>query len=315
MQFTLLNAEFLSGCLPAKIEDRDGETGSLKAFISLHRFSLRDLLLDAGAILFRGFEIQNASDFEAFVKHFSGKELFNYAGGTSPRTARDIAGIYTSTEYPPEIKIPLHNELSYSSIYPVHVYFCCLRPADYGGETTLGDSRAILRNLDQNTVEMFKSRKVRYVRNLGSDKGSGYSWQDAFEADDAPTVEKICDARGAEYEWTADGLRISEVRPATAVHPVTGEEVWFNQAEGFHESNVFVDGDRPFGNHLPRLHSTFGDGSPICRLTLEHVRTVIENETIKHCWKQGDVLVLDNRLAAHGRMPFQGQREVLVAMT
>jgi hypothetical protein len=31
-------------------------------------------------------------------------------------------------------------------------------------------------------------------------------------------------------------------------------------------------------------------------------------------WRRGDLLVLDNLLAAHGRKPFEGDREILVAM-
>ncbi len=32
-------------------------------------------------------------------------------------------------------------------------------------------------------------------------------------------------------------------------------------------------------------------------------------------WRAGDLLVVDNVLAAHGRMPFSGARRVLLAMT
>ena len=32
-------------------------------------------------------------------------------------------------------------------------------------------------------------------------------------------------------------------------------------------------------------------------------------------WQAGDLLVLDNVLAAHARMPFSGARRVLLAMT
>jgi alpha-ketoglutarate-dependent taurine dioxygenase len=35
---------------------------------------------------------------------------------------------------------------------------------------------------------------------------------------------------------------------------------------------------------------------------------------VRFTWEAGDVLLLDNMLAAHGRAAFSGQREVLVAM-
>jgi len=31
-------------------------------------------------------------------------------------------------------------------------------------------------------------------------------------------------------------------------------------------------------------------------------------------WQQGDIMVIDNILTMHGRKPFQGDRQVLVAM-
>jgi hypothetical protein len=35
------------------------------------------------------------------------------------------------------------------------------------------------------------------------DKGSGYSWQEAFGTDDKQTVENICRKFRAEFEWKA----------------------------------------------------------------------------------------------------------------
>jgi alpha-ketoglutarate-dependent taurine dioxygenase len=31
-------------------------------------------------------------------------------------------------------------------------------------------------------------------------------------------------------------------------------------------------------------------------------------------WQAGDILVVDNMLACHGRMPFSGPRKILLAM-
>ena len=311
----MISSGFKQKTLPFDISTAELESISCVAAAEVSRNEVKKSLLRCGAVLIRGLGINGPADFDAFVRALSGKEPFSYAGGTSPRVASRNKGIYTSTEYPPSLKIPLHNELSYSSVYPDHIYFWCLEAAESGGATTLGDSRQILANIDPQIVSMFKERKVRYVRTLGADRGSGYSWQDAFETADRNRVERICTERGAEFEWTESGLVVSEIRPATTVHPFTGEEVWFNQADGFHESNVYPGGLRPAGAPVPRLQSFFGDGSPICLSILKGVRSVIDRQTTEHRWENGDLLVLDNRLAAHGRMPFEGTRKILVAMT
>ena len=198
----------------------------------------REQLLHYGALLFRGFEVRTVEQFQEFVRYFSGAEFFNYAGGVSPRLPLSN-GVYTSTEYPPGLTLGLHNELSYSSRYPRHIYFYCRTEPEAGGETTLGDSRRILKNIAPAIVESFKDKRVRYDRYLQADENSDYSWQAAFETNDRKKVENHCREIGAEYEWRKnERLCVSQIRPATAIHPETGEEVWFNQADGFHSSNL-----------------------------------------------------------------------------
>jgi alpha-ketoglutarate-dependent taurine dioxygenase len=114
-------------------------------------------------------------------------------------------------------------------------------------------------------------------------------------------------------------LRLSQIRPAILTHPTTHEKVWFNQADGFHPSNLDAETYRALISLMSedefRLNVFFGDGSPIDLETLGHIRAVLESETIPHRWQAGDVLILDNILAAHGRAPFTGARKIALAMT
>jgi hypothetical protein len=113
---------------------------------------------------------------------------------------------------------------------------------------------------------------------------------------------------------------MSQVRGATAHHPETGEEVWFNQADGFHPSALdpatYARALAEVGSEDAfRLNVTYGDGEPIEREALEHIRAVLRAQTVPHRWERGDVVVLDNLLAAHGRLPFTGDRKIALAMT
>lgn len=279
-------------------------------------------LLEHGALLLRGWGVASVDQFRAFVSAFSGNAgAFGYAGGASPRRAIDgEGGVYSSTEYPAEMILSLHNELSYADRYPSLLYFLCLAAPGSGGETTLGDSRRILEGIDQEVLDEFRTRQIRYVRNLSPHLGSGYSWQEAFETEDPRTAEARCAELGAAFEWKDDFLRISQIRPATVRHSETGEEVWFNQADGFHPSALDPDTYKSLmciagSEDRLRLNVFYGDGSAIDRTALEHVRTVIRRETVAHRWREGDILVLDNFLAAHGRMPFSGPRKIVLAMT
>lgn len=279
-------------------------------------------LLDRGALLLRGWGVASVDQFRAFVSAFSGSaDRFGYAGGASPRSAVDgESGVYSSTDYPPEMLLSLHNELSYADRYPRRLYFFCLAAPSSGGETTLGDSRRILGGIDRQVLDEFRTRQIRYVRNLSPHVGSGYSWQEAFETEDQRTAEARCLDLGAAFEWDGGFLRISQIRPATIRHPETGEEVWFNQADGFHPSALDPDTYAALislagSEDRLRLNVFYGDGSAIDRAVLEHVRAVIGKETLPHSWQEGDILVLDNLLAAHGRMPFSGPRKIVLTMT
>ncbi|MDQ4121473.1 MAG: TauD/TfdA family dioxygenase [Acidobacteriota bacterium] len=309
--------------MPFVIEPETAQTeleasGELLAVCREKKDFLIENLRRYGALLFRGFGITSEADLERFSAEFSGKKILNYTGGASPRSRLE-GKVYTSTEYPPDLTLALHNELSYAEEYPRLLFFCCVIVPETGGETSIADSRRILNRIESEIVRVFRQKGVMYIRNLDASKGSGYSWQDAFETEDKLEVEAHCRAMGADFEWKPnDVLRLSQTRPATVVHPETGEEVWFNQAHGFHPSALDERTYQAFISVMPeedfRLNAKFGDGSEIPKEMLEQVRAVLASETVLFPWRAGDVLVLDNLLAAHGRMPFTGARKIILAM-
>lgn len=277
---------------------------------------VEELLLSHGALLFRGFQCKSAAQFHEVVAA-SGARTFDYTYRSTPRK-RVTGDIFTSTEYPADHFIPLHNEMSYTRTWPSRLWFCCVQPAAEGGATPLADSRAVWRRIPEEVRTRFRANGVRYVRNYGT--GLDLPWQEVFQTKDAAEVESYCRVADIEFEWGASGrLRTSQVCQAETTHPVTGETVWFNQAHLFHMSSlpasvsaaleaVFDDGD------LPR-NATFGDGAQIPIAMLESVRRAYEAEMLPIKWEAGDVLVVDNILVAHGRTPYRGARQVVVGMT
>lgn len=285
-----------------------------------HREWLDMQLHQSGALLFRGFGISEQGIFQSVIAQFK-EQLLDYVDGNSPRT-KIGGGVYTSTEYPPEYFISVHNELSYCAQWPARLFFCCILEPGEGGQTPLVDSQVLLQKLPPALVDEFRKKQVKYVRNLHGGQGFGPSWQKTFETTNRAEVESYALASGAQWEWDKEGsLRISNVRPATAIHPVTGREVWFNQADQFHPSTLpadvyqsMVDIYDGCEDQLPQ-NATFGDTTPIPVNYLETIRAVTKAQLVLFDWRQGDLLMVDNMLVAHGRMPFKGQRRILVAMT
>jgi alpha-ketoglutarate-dependent taurine dioxygenase len=280
------------------------------------------LLLEHGALRLNGFQIDSAQRFNEFMASLP-LTLGNYVDGNSPRTKLTDA-VYTSTEYPAELPISLHNELSYSDSWPARLYFCCVTAPASGGSTTVADSRRILTQMPRDVLDLYERKGVMYVRNLQGDDGMGVgkTWQQTFETSSRMEVESLCRERNIRYEWRSDGaLRLIQQRPALARHPRTDAAVWFNQADQFHPSTnpdevyealLELYGDEPMD--MPQ-YSCFGDGSPIPDDVLAQVRAVLEEQTVAMPWQTGDVMVIDNMLSAHGRSPYTGARKVLVSMT
>lgn len=299
--------------LPLVIRTCSGVRGT--EWLRENRAMIEERLGEHGAVLFRGFPVDSAESFNAFANAAAG-ELLEYKERSSPRHEQGDR-IYTSTDYPPEYRIYLHNEHSYARRFPMKLLFCCLIPARQGGQTPLADTRRILARISAETRRKFTEKKWMYVRNFGA--GFGLSWQTAFQTSSAAEVESYCASAGIECEWKADGgLRTRQVRPAVFAHPRTGEQVWFNHATFFHLSTLppiisemlqsnFAEEDLPNNTY-------YGDGSPIEAETLEELRGAYEAETFSFNWQRGDVLLVDNMLAAHARESYQGPRRVLVAM-
>lgn len=301
--------------LPVVISPRV-EGVRLDGWIQENRDLIEQHLLKNGAILFRGFAVDSVERFNSMVQVLC-PNLMSYTEGATPRTTLKDK-VYTSTEFPPEYSIALHNELSYVTTWPMRIFLGCLVAPEWRGETPIGDVRKVYQRISPATRERFEKLGWMLIRNYGD--GFSLPWQKVFHTEDRAEVEAYCTRSRIDFEWKdGDRLRTRQVRPATRVHPVTGETVWFNHVAFWHITSLEpTDLRDEFLRQMAQdempYNTFYGDGSPIAPEIAEELRLAYAAELRSFPWQVGDLVMADNMLVAHGRSPYRGPRRVLVAM-
>jgi alpha-ketoglutarate-dependent taurine dioxygenase len=287
---------------------------SLAEWVADHRDELDGYFDKHGAILFRGFDMKGANDFEAVASGIV-PDLFAEYGDLPPEGTSER--IYHSTPYPADKTILFHSESSHLPKWPLRQFFFCIQPAQEQGETPLLDNRRVAQELDPEIVRDFEEKGLLYVRNFSP--GIDVSWQDFFKTEDRAEVERMCAEEGMDCEWKdGDSLRISQKGPGVTHHPRTGEKIWFNKVQLHHVScldaetrdslrQLFAEEDMPRNVY-------YGDGSVIPDETVDRISEVFEELCVELPWEQGDLIALDNMFVQHARRPFVGERKILVAM-
>ncbi|MDP3856255.1 MAG: TauD/TfdA family dioxygenase [Stagnimonas sp.] len=346
-EFALRQSLSANGRPMALVEGGGANLSALREWITEQRESIEQVWLRHGSLRLRGFGVLGAEAFEQVALALE-PDLKNDYLGTSPRAARSRY-VFSASELPPAYPIPQHIEMSFLPSAPRKLFFHCTVAPARDGETPTVDMRAVWRALDPEVRAAFALRGVRNIRNYdGPASPKGFDlwklkrWDELFQTTDRALAERKATEQGLRCQWLPQGrLRLVNEQAASRVHPVTGETVWFNHTQVFHVAAAAIE-----YRHIRRrqrglraafftaltatltalksrlqapeqqgMHACFGDGGEISRAQLQHLVETIWQQLVIEPWQAGDVLAIDNRSTAHGRMPYSGPREVLVAWT
>src|SRR5262245_13782579 len=175
-------------------QEQPASARQLKDWLTSNKAQVDQLLQTHGALLFRGFGVDSAEEFQDIAAIFC-HEFGSYVGGNSPRT-RVSSHVFTSTEYPKEEPISMHNEASYLKRMPGHILFFCHQPATQGGQTPIADCRRVLNRIDPDVRSRFDRNGVLYVNNLHGGAGLGKSWMETYRTKDPREVEGYLEDNG-----------------------------------------------------------------------------------------------------------------------
>jgi alpha-ketoglutarate-dependent taurine dioxygenase len=279
-----------------------------------HRNAVRSFVAEHGSLLVRGLGLRDGAEAGAVFRQLGSLMIETEAFAPRQRYAQDV---YSATKWPPNQPMCSHHELSYALQVPSLMLFACLVAPTAGGATPVADGPAVLDALPAELVERFEREGWLLIRNYNDEIGASFA--DAFGTDDRSAIETYCRAHDIGFEWQqGGGLRTWQRRRAVVRHPSTDRRCWFNQIAFLNEWTLaaelreyLVD---VYGQDGLPFNTRFGNGDPIGADVVQAINEAYEANTVRERWQAGDLLLVDNVRTAHGREPFEGPREVVVAM-
>ncbi len=301
--------------LVLRCESPEATLDEVCAWIGDRAGELREQASHFGTILFRGFPVRSAEDFDRFVSAF-GLENFAYEDSLSNAVrVNKTPRVFTANEAPASVMIYLHHEMAQTPIYPSMLFFFCEKPAEEGGATPLCRSDVLWERLAERRPEFARDcmeKGLRYSNVMPSENdpesGMGRSWQSTLKAKTPAEAEARLKALGYLWEWLDDGCLRATTPVLQAVRDLPGgRKSFFNQLIAAYRGWKDTRND-------PSKSITFGDGTPLDRDAVAEAIELGDELSFDTPWEAGDVAMVDNYVVMHGRRTFSGTRKVLASL-
>ena len=293
--------------------DRDDMLAWLQPQIS----ELKSHLASCGTVLFRGFPVHCAGDFDQFSAAF-GYGDFTYQESLSNAIRINFTNrVFTANEAPPNVEIHLHHEMAQTPLSPEKIFFCCINAAEHGGATPLCRSDQFyqaFKSAHPEWAEQFDQLGLKYTTHMpyaaDTNSGEGRSWRSTLSVESQKEAEDKLSALGYSWQWQPDQSLMATTPALPAVRKLPdGRESFFNQVIAAYRGWKRTDDS-------PDTILTFGNGDSIPVPALEAIVSLSDEFTFPVEWQNGDVALVDNHRIMHGRKPYSGasKRQVLVCL-
>ncbi|MGC3969116.1 MAG: TauD/TfdA family dioxygenase [Pirellulales bacterium] len=198
-----------------------------------------------GTVMFRGFPLRTAEDFDRFVTAF-GLPNFAYEDSLSNAVrVNKTPRVFTANEAPPDVTIFFHHEMAQTPIYPSRLFFFCEQPSATGGATPLCRSDVLWERLVAKCPQFAQdceTKGLRYsnVMPAANDhaSGMGRSWQSTLRAQTPQEAEDRLRGLGYSWTWQDDGCLRDDADLARGVRPRGRPEVVLQSA---HRSVLWME--------------------------------------------------------------------------
>lgn len=326
---------------------QDKSIEKLNDWIANNSGYLRDRLKTDGGLYFTGFDVTEPVHFDTVAKAIDPGlcESHDFDDGARMWRTKHVYDASLSSIVKDKLPLSFHNEDAFVPYVPSTIMLCALRPAQYGGETILADGRKVFNDFPEDLKAKFKGRKIKSTFTT-PDSTFLVNTRILKHEDE---IQKLGQKYGASSIKRVGDFHTHFVFdvPAVVRHEKTDMPVWFSRAhmanclsqvidiwnayryrknlKSYLES-FYVMGKIVF-QYLSSLPATqfkknknkdlFRDG---CAFDDDSRITI--RDQFKICrayWKNaailplnaGDIIILDNLLVTHGRLPYKGSRHLL----
>lgn len=341
MQFNSIASEINVPMVVASPDASKTAAQSLLDLIAEHHDKIIKRLNQEGAILFRGFACQDIDYFNKAIELCDLGSKCSTKDYAIPRTLLPNE-IYTSSDLPGHIPIPLHHEKPRSKTPPNHIYFCCVTPAEQGGGTVFANAAAIWRDMPEKIQNKITEHGVIYKQFFHGESIKQYwlkkilgnhciqRWSRHFGTEDKAFIEKKLRNDKQDWNWINrnNDLIVSSKLPGALIHPLTDQILWFNASEYLNYYSNLIYGalntlhfykyaaaQYLILNDMLPLVCHYGNGQAFSPDEIADINRVVQKHARVLNWQKGDFMIVDNYTFMHGKEAHQGNRLLYSCMT
>ena len=254
----------------------------------------------SGAILFRNLNqiIQNVSDFGEFWSAMQWNPV-EHVSCYNRKRQQDKSGVDLVDTDVPWMVLGPHNEHACNPTATGRIAFYGLQPAPVGGESLIRYNQDIA--IPDFMTEFVHQHGGIQTTRVYSDQNhmptgrhpTSMSWQERCDTDSKDACNDFFAQQGMERATAFD---VNDTLTVTSVHPGWLDGSWFNHL------------DYGFPTKL-------ADGTNFPREWQMQLKKQKWDETFAYKLQEGDWLVVDNTKTQHGRLPYEGDRRLVVTYT
>lgn len=284
-------------------------------WVQAHRDELLEEANRHGGVLFRGFPMKTAEDFDAFI---AALEVSNFPYQKSLSNAVRVnrtERVFSANEAPPDVQIFFHHEMAQTPIFPAKIAFFCEIAAAEGGATPICRSDVLYDRLKAELPEFIRdceTKGLRYTNVMpdanDANSGMGRSWKSTLDVETREAAEARLRELNYTWEWLPDGCLKATTPPLPAVMEIgPGRSTFFNQLIAAYCGWKDTRND-------PSAAIRHGDGSKLDARAVARAIEIANELSFDLVWQPGDAVLLDNTIAMHARKSFRGTRKVVASL-